>query len=429
MRYRQGKDAEEGEGAMLPPHIETQLIHGAYEPEQVTGATALPIFQSTAFAYETAEEIEAVFAGRDAGYTYTRIGNPTLDRLERRIADLEGGLAAVSCSSGMAAITATVLGLAGSGDEIVSADSIFGGTYSLFCKTLTRFGVKTRFAASTDVQAYRDAITDRTKLIFVETIGNPGLDVPDLAEIAEVAQRQDVVLVVDNTVTTPVLIRPAALGANIVIHSTSKFINGHGNSIGGMVVDCGNFDWTHPRYQHLEPFHKRFRKFAFVASLRNQICRDMGFTLSPFNAFLTSVGIESLGVRMERHCSNASRLAEFLSKDPRVEQVRYPGLATHPDHAVALRQFQGRFGGILTLRLGAKERCFRFINGLRLAQNLANMGDTKTLVIHPASTFCRELDDQERHAMGATDDLVRISVGLEHVDDIIEDISQSLERI
>jgi O-acetylhomoserine (thiol)-lyase len=411
-----------------PLHVETQLLHGAYAPNDETGATTLPIFQSTSFAYRTAEELEAVFAGREAGFVYTRINNPTLDGFERRLAVLEDALGAVSCASGMAAISATVLTLAGVGDEIVSGNSIFGGTYSLFNATLRRCGIKSVFVEATDVAAFRAAVTDRTRLIFVETIGNPKLDVPDLAAIAEVATAKGVVLVVDNTVTTPVLLQPKTLGAAIVVHSTSKFINGHGNAIGGIVVDCGTFDWSNPRYAHLRPSYDRVRQFAFLAALRNQVHRDLGCCFSPFNAFLMSIGIESLAVRMERHCANALRVAETLAGHPGVGVVRYPGLGSHPDHGVACRQFGGRYGALLTLRLGTKKRCFGFINGLQRAQNAANLGDAKTLVIHPASTFCRDATEEERQAMGVTDDLVRLSVGIEHVDDILADIDQALDQ-
>ena len=409
-------------------HIETEVLHGAYAPEETTGATALPVFQSTSFAYKSAEELEAVFAGRDAGFVYSRINNPTLDRFERRMTALEDGLASVSCASGMAAISTTALALAGAGDEIVSGNSIFGGTYSLFAHTLARYGIETRFVETTDVEAYRGAITHRTKLIFVETVGNPKLDVPDIAAIAKVAKEHGIVLVVDNTVTTPVLCRPKALGADIVIHSTSKYINGHGNAIGGVIIDCGTFDWASARYPHLKPFHDRVRHFAFVASLRNRVHRDLGCCFSPFNAFLMSIGMESLAVRMERHCSNARGVAELLDGDKRVEKVCYPGMTAHTDHGVAGRQFAERYGALLTLRLGTKERCFSFINSLQRAQNLANLGDAKTLVIHPASTFCRDANEDERRAMGVTDDLVRFSIGIEHVDDILEDIDQALSQ-
>jgi len=408
-------------------HVNTELLHGAYAPEETTGATALPIFQSTSFAYESAEELEAIFAGKDAGYVYSRINNPTLDRFERRMTVLEDGLASVSCSSGMAAISTAILTLAGSGDEIVSGSSIFGGTHSLFAHTLPRYGITTRFVEATDSGTYRSAINDRTKVIFVETLGNPKLDVPDIAAIAAIAKEHGIALVVDNTVTTPVLCKPKTLGADIVVHSTSKCINGHGNAIGGVIVDCGSFDWASPRYPHLKPFYDRVRHFAFVAGLRNRVHRDLGCCFSPFNAFLMSIGIESLAVRMERHCTNATRVAEALSQDARVDEVRYPGLPDHPDYAVATRQFSGGFGPLLTVRLGTKERAFKFINALQRAQNLANLGDAKTLVVHPASTFCRDAIDEERQAMGVTDDLVRLSIGIEHSDDILEDIAQALD--
>jgi O-acetylhomoserine (thiol)-lyase len=410
-------------------HPDTQVLHGAFKPEAETGATAAPIFQTASFAYATAEELEAVFAGREPGYVYSRISNPTVTQFERRMTVLENGFGALACASGMAAISATVLALAGTGDEIVSGNSIFGGTYSLFHQTLSRTGITTRFVEATDVKAYRQAITDRTKLIFVESIGNPKLDVPDLAAIAAVAREKGVVLVVDNTLPTPLLLQPKTLGADIVIHSTSKFINGPGNAIGGIIIDSGTFDWSNPRYVHLNPFYKRAREMAFLACLRNQICRDLGACLSPFNAFLMSIGVESLGVRMERHCANAAQVARFLADHPRVRGVRYPGLANHPDHAVALRQFAGRYGAVVTLRLDNKAQCFRFINGLKLAQNLANLGDARTLVIHPASTFCRDLSDAERSAVGVSDDLVRLSVGIEHVADLIADLEQSLEGL
>jgi O-acetylhomoserine (thiol)-lyase len=409
-------------------HIETNVLHDGDAPEDRTGATVFPVYQSTAFAYESAEQIESVFAGRAPGFVYSRIGNPTLDRFERRMTALENGISSISCASGMAAISTTVLALAQAGDEIVSGNSIFGGTYSLLAHTLPRYGITTRFVETTDPDAYRNAITDRTRLIFVETIGNPKLDVPDIAAVAAIAKAHGLILVVDNTVTTPVLCRPRDLGANIVIHSTSKFINGHGNAVGGVIVDCGTFDWDSPRYPAIRAFHNRFGEFAFAAALRRQIHRDLGACASPFNTFLMGIGMDSLAVRMERHCANAARLAECLASDPRMDAVRYPGLPAHPDRATAQRQFVSGFGALMTIKLGTRERCFRFINALRRIRNLANLGDVRTRVIHPASTFCRDADDRERAAMGVTDDLVRLSIGIEHVEDILEDIDQALGR-
>ncbi len=407
-------------------HIETELIHGGYSPDKEHGATAAPIFQSASFAYETAEDMESVFGGRAPGFVYSRINNPTLSQFEKRMTVLENGIAALTCASGMAAISATVLALAGTGDEIVSGKSIFGGTYSLFANTLVRYGIKTKFVDTTDATAYQDAITDRTKLIFVETIGNPKIDVPNIKAIAEIAKKNGIVFVVDNTVATPVMLKPKSLGADIVIHSTSKYINGHGNSIGGIVVDCGTFNWSNPRYEHLEPFYKKVRQFAFMALLRNRVYRDLGFCMSPFNAFLMSIGIESLAVRMERHCSNAATIASALNNDNRIQNVRYPGLETHSDHATAKEQFNGLYGAIMTIELDDKKSCFNFMNNLKRVQILANIGDAKTLAIHPASTFCRDASESERTGMGVTDNLIRLSIGLEHVDDIIADIDQSL---
>lgn len=409
-------------------HMSTKLLHSARASETDSGAMVTPIYQNSAFAYDSADAIEAVFAGRQAGYVYSRMGNPTLTQLERNLTVLEDGLGAISTSSGMAAITSTVLALAESGDEIVSGNSIFGGTYSLLHSTLARSGIKTRFVESTDVEAFRKAITDRTKLVFVETIGNPKLDVPDISEIAKVAHEKGIALAVDNTIT-PSLFQPKKAGADIVIHSTTKFINGHGNAIGGAIIDTGIFDWAGKRYQHLDNIRKRSGNFAFLAFLRSQIFRDTGGCQAPFNAFLTSIGIESLVVRMERHTLNAIKVARFFASDKRIVDVRYPGLETHPDHKVAGRQFENGYGALLTLSLKDRESCFKFINGLKRARNAANIGDVRTLVIHPASTFCRELTGEERQAVGVSDNLIRFSIGIEHVDDIISDIDVSLYNI
>lgn len=410
-------------------HINTRLIHGGYSPESETGATITPIFQNSAFAYKTAEQIEDVFAGREGGYIYTRINNPTIDSFERRLNAAESGLAALACSSGMAAISTALMGLAGSGDEIVSGNSLFGGTYSLLAHTLERFGIHTKFVESTDLAAFKAAITDRTKAIFVESIGNPKLDVPDIKALSALAKENGIALVVDSTVTTPVLFPSKSLGVDIVVHSTSKFINGHGTAIGGAMVDCGTGPWSGPRYVHLHDLFKQTRQFAFLAFLRTRLHRDLGPCLAPQNAFLMSTGMDTLGLRMERHSTNALALATFLSKHPTVAETRYPGLASHPNHAVAARQFTGGFGAILTIRLGDRERCFKFINGLRRVQNLANLGDVKTLAIHPASTICRECTDEERKAIGVTDDLIRMCVGLEHIDDIQTDMDSALKAL
>lgn len=409
-------------------HPDTRLIHGGFSSDPATGATVPPIVQSTAFAYPAAEDLEAVFSGREPGYIYSRIANPTVRAFEARMTALEDGLGAIAVSSGMAAISTLVMALVGAGEDIVAGNSLFGGTYSLFHETLSRCGIGVRCVDPTDPAAFRDAIGDRTRLVFVETIGNPKLDVPDLAAIAAVTKAHGVPLVTDSTVTTPVLIRPKQFGADIVVHSASKFINGHGNAIGGVIIDTGTFDWSAARFAHLAPFHRRVGPFALLALLRNRICRDLGGCLAPFNAFLLDMGLDTLGLRMERQCSNAARVAAFLATHPAVAQTGYPGLESHPAHALAQRQFNDRYGAIVTLRLGNRAQCFRFINRLRLAANLANLGDVRSLVIHPASTICRDFGVAEQQTMGVTDDLVRFSVGIENAADLISDIQQALEE-
>lgn len=410
-------------------HLETKIIHGAYAPEQTSGATSLPIVQSTGFSYGSAEEIEAVFAGRQGGFVYSRIANPTVAALEARLTALEEGVGGIAVSSGMAAVSSLVLALACSGDEIVAGNSLFGGTYSLFRQTLSHYGIRARFVDPRDPAALGEAIGDATRLVFVESIGNPKLDVPDIASIAAVTRERGVPLVVDSTATTPVLVRPKRLGADLVVHSMSKFINGHGNAVGGVIVDSGTFDWSSPRFPLLAQYRSRVGQFALLAALRNRVCRDTGCCLAPFNAFLLGMGLETLGVRIERHCANAARVAALLAGHPQVERTCYPGLDGHPDHAVAERQFGGRYGGLVTVGLGTRERAFRFINGLRLAKIVSNIGDTRTLVIHPASTFCRDFGAEERTAMGAEDDLVRISVGIEDPADILNDMEQALAKL
>ncbi len=410
-------------------HLETQLVHGAGASEPSIEATTPPIVQSTAFTYGSAEKIEAVFAGREAGYVYSRIANPTVAAFEAKMTALEDGVGSIAVSSGMAAISSLVLALAGSGDDIVAGSSLFGGTYSLFQHTLSRYGIRVRFVDPTRPEAFREAIGDATRLVFVETIGNPKLDTPDLAALSAITRELGVPLVVDSTVTTPLLVQPKRLGADLVVHSASKFINGHGNAIGGVLIDAGSFDWASPRFPHLAPYRAKVGRFALLAALRNRIYRDLGCCLAPFNAFLLSMGLESLGVRMERHCENSARVATFLAAHPQVADTGYPGLDSHPGHAVAQRQFAGRYGALLTLKLGTKERGFRFINALRLAKNSANLGDTRTLVLHPASTIYRDFIAEERSAMGAPDDLVRLAIGIEQADDILADLSQALDSL
>lgn len=408
--------------------FDTKLIHGGTAPGP-SGATKSPIVQASAFAYDTAEELEDIFKGRAIGQVYTRIGNPTLESLEKRLAVIENGIAAIVTASGMAAITTAVMAIVRSGDEILSSSSLFGGTYSLFHDTLANYGIKTRFVDPTDLAALEASVNDCTRLIFVETIGNPKMDVPDIAAFAEIARKNGIPLMVDATVSSPYLARVQELGADIIIHSTSKYINGTSNSIGGAVIDAGSFNWQSAKFPHFEQFYRKYRNFAFTARTRKLIHKDFGACAAPMNAFLLGEGLETLALRMERHCSNALKLAEFLNSHEKVTWVNYPGLTDSPFFEVAKRQFGGRFGGLLTFGLADKPSAFRLINNLRLAKNLANIGDTKTLVIHPASTICADYTAEVKALMGVTEELVRVSVGIEDVQDILEDFAAALEQV
>lgn len=408
--------------------IETLALHGGFEPDKETGSTTAPIYQTTAYAYATADELADVFSGRAPGYTYTRIANPTSAAFERRLAQLEGGIGCLSCSSGMAAINSVVMALTHAGDHIIASNGIFGGTVSLFTKTLSRFGLKTTFVDAADIEGFRQAIQPETRLIFVETITNPRMDVPDIPSLAQIAHEAGLPLVVDSTVSTPILIRPGEWGADIVVHSVSKFINGHGNSIGGAIIDTGNYDWRSCPFEDIKALAKKAGKLAFLAHLRTLIYRDLGCCPSPFNSFLHLIGIEGLPARMEIHCRNGMALAEYLSTHQKVAQVNYPGLPSNQYHELASRLFGAKFGGVFTFRLGTAQAASRFLDNTSLAQNLANIGDSKTLVIHPASTIFQEFPPEEREAMGVPDDLIRVSVGVESIKDIIADFDSALEH-
>ncbi|ACH38995.1 O-acetyl-L-homoserine sulfhydrylase [Citrifermentans bemidjiense Bem] len=407
--------------------FDTKLIHGGTSPGP-SGATKTPIVQASAFAYDTAEELEDIFRGRAVGQVYTRIGNPTVDTLEKRLAAIEDGIAAVATSSGMAAITTSVMAVVRSGDEVLSSSSLFGGTYSLFHVTLANFGIETRFVDPVDLAAVEAGINDKTRLIFVETIGNPKMDVPDIAAFAAIAKKHGIPLMVDATVSTPYLARSKELGADIVVHSTSKYINGTANSIGGAIIDAGSFNWQSPKFPHFEQFFRKYRSFAFTARVRKLIHKDFGACAAPLNSFLLGEGLETLALRMERHCSNALQVARFLQAHEKVTWVNYPGLDDSPFYEVAKRQFNGRFGGLLTFGLTDKAAAFRVINNLRLAKNLANIGDTKTLVIHPASTICADYTPEVKALMGVSEEQVRVSVGIEDIEDILEDFAAALEE-
>jgi len=407
---------------------ETLAIHGGYTCGDRSGATAVPIHQTVSYAYKTAGELADVFGGRAPGYIYTRLANPTTTALELRLAQLENGIGAIATSSGMAAIASVAMGLLRAGDEVIAARGIFGGTVSLFENTLGRFGVRTHFVDVAGTDQFARAVNDRTRFIFVETVGNPRMDVPDLPAIAEIARQANIPFIVDSTVTTPFIARPADFGADIVIHSTSKFINGHGTAIGGCIIDTGGYDWAKGAFDDIRRLSERAGQMAFLFHLRNLIYRDLGGCPAPMNSFLMLQGLETLPGRMERHCAGAEKLARYLQGHERVSWVNYPALPESRFYDRVKKLYGGRGGGLLTFGLGDREKAFRFIDSLKLAKNLANLGDARTLVIHPASTIFEEFDDETRTGMGVGQDMVRVSVGLEDFEDIVKDFEQAIEK-
>lgn len=424
----------------------TRAVHAAQETaDPATHARAVPIYATTSYVFDGPEHAANLFGLREFGNIYTRIMNPTNDAFERRIADLEGGVAAVATASGQAAQTLALLNLAQAGDSIVASSSLYGGTFTLLKYTLGRLGITTRFVDGNDPRAFADAIDETTKAVYVETIGNPRLDVPDFRAIADVAHAAGVPLVVDNTFGTPFLVRPIEHGADVVLHSATKWIGGHGTSIGGVVVDGGTFDWAasdrfratyvdpEPAYHGLS-FAGSFGNLgganvAFAIRLRVLLLRDVGAALSPFNSFLFLQGLETLHLRIQRHSENALAVARFLEAHPAVTWVSYPGLESHPTHALAARYLEGGFGGVLTFGvLGGEEAAKRVIAESRLFSLVANVGDAKSLVIHPWSTTHEQLEPAEREAAGVTADLVRLSVGIEDADDLLRDLDRALRR-
>ena len=408
--------------------FQTKLIHGNWSGDNQTGATNVPIYYSNAFKHGTAKEIENIFAGRELGYVYSRIANPTVEAFEKRITAVEGGIGALAASSGMSAIYLTVMNILRPGDEIISSSGIFGGTYNLF-KNLEEYNIIVKFPEKLDAETLRSEITDKTKLIFTETIGNPKLDVLDIEAVASVCKEKNIILAVDSTVTTPYLIRPLDYGADIVIHSTSKFINGNANAVGGVIVDGGSIKYGDEKYTGFKRYAKRFGKFAFIARLRTEIAKDLGAIMSPMNSFLSLIAIETLGLRMKAHCNNALKLGEFLAAHAKTTDVNYPLLKNSADYETAKKYYKKGAGGIITCRLGSKERAFKFIDNVKLISNLVNIGDSKTLIVHPASTICAHNTLAEKIQMGVYEDLVRISVGIEDCSDIMEDIDQALGQV
>lgn len=418
---------------------ETLAIHAGYSPDPTTKAVAVPIYQTTSFAFDDTQHGADLFDLKVAGNIYSRIMNPTNDVLEKRVAALEGGVAALAVASGMAAITYAIQTVAGVGDNIVSVAKLYGGTYNLFAHTLPRQGIEVRFAAHDDIAALEALIDANTKAVFCESIGNPAGNIVDLRALADAAHRHGVPLIVDNTVATPILCRPFEHGADVVVHSLTKYIGGHGTSIGGIVVDSGQFPWAEhkerfpllntpdPSY-HGVTYTEAFGAAAFIGRCRVVPLRNTGAALSPFNAFLILQGLETLALRMERHCDNALKVAEYLRGHPQVSWVKYAGLADHPEHELAQRYMGGKPASIMSFGIvGGIEAAARFIDALQLVVRLVNIGDAKSLACHPASTTHRQLNDEELARAGVSRDLVRLSIGIEHIDDILADLAQALD--
>ena len=420
--------------------FETMAIHSGYEVDPTTKAVAVPIYQTTSYAFDNTQHGADLFDLKVSGNIYTRMTNPTNAVLEARVAALEGGVGALAMASGMAAITASILCIAETGDNIVSTSKLYGGTYNLFAHTLPKLGIEVRFASHDAHDALAAAIDDRTKALYCESIGNPSGEIADIGRLAELAHAHGIPLIVDNTVATPALWRPMEHGADIVVHSLTKYMGGHGTTIAGMVVDSGRFPWTSHRQRfamltepdpsyHGTCYVDAMGAAAYIGRCRVVALRNMGAALSPFNAFLLLQGIETLALRMERHCTNALAIAKHLAQHPQVLWVNYAGLSTSPDHALAQRYMQGHASGILSFGIKGGERAGAcFIDALELVTRLVNIGDAKSLACHPASTTHRQLNEQELRQAGVSREMVRLSIGIEHIDDLTADIDQALAR-
>jgi len=420
---------------------ETIAVHGGYTPDPTTRAAAVPIYQTVSYAFDSTQHGADLFDLKVPGNIYTRIMNPTQDVLEQRVAALEGGVGALALASGQTAITYAILTIAEAGDNIVSASTLYGGTYNLFAHTLPQFGIQTRFADYREPESFAHLIDDRTKAVYVESIGNPLGNITDLEKIAEVAHRHGVPLIVDNTVATPYLLRPFEHGADIVVHSLTKYLGGHGNSIGGIIVDSGKFPWAEhkERFRRLnEPdvsyhgvvYTEALGPAAYIGRARVVPLRNTGGAISPFNAFLILQGIETLALRLDRITENALKVAEYLDRHPKVRWVNYAGLPDHPSHDLAVKYLGGRPSGVLTFGVsGGREGGARFQDALKLFTRLVNIGDAKSLACHPASTTHRQLAPDELAKAGVTEDTVRLSIGIEHIDDLLDDLGQALDAV
>lgn len=417
--------------------FDTLAVHAGQEPDPTTGAMAVPIYQTTSFVFQSTEHAANLFSLKEEGHIYSRMSNPTQDVLEKRIAALEGGVGALALASGQAAVAYAILNIAKAGDEIVSSSTLYGGTFNLFSTTLKRFGIDVKFVDPKDPANFKNAITSRTRAIYGEIIGNPKIDILDLEEVARIAHDAGIPFIVDNTFATPYLCRPFEFGADIVVHSATKFIGGHGTTLGGLIVDSGKFDWTNGNFPELaEPdpayhgvsFTETFGNAAYIAKVRCMLLRDLGACISPFNAFLLLQGLETLHLRMQRHVENAKKAAEFLKNHPKVAWVNYPSLPDSPYYPLAQKYMPKGAGAIFTFGLkGGYEAGKKFIESVKLFSHLANVGDAKSLVIHPASTTHQQLSPEEQIAAGVTPDMIRVSIGIEDIDDILKDLERGLD--
>lgn len=419
--------------------FDTLQVHAGQKPDPTTGSRAVPIYQTTSYVFDSPEHAANLFALKELGNIYTRIMNPTTDVFEQRIAALEGGVGALAVASGSAAITYAILNIAGAGDEIVAASTLYGGTYNLFSATLPRLGINTVFVNPDDPENFRKAINEKTKALYIETIGNPGINIVDIEAVAEIAHKNGLPLIVDNTFGTPYLIKPIEFGADIVVHSATKFIGGHGTSIGGVIVDSGKFDWagsgrfptlTEPdKSYHGLKYVEALGPVAYITKARVQLLRDTGAAISPFNSFLLLQGLETLSLRVEKHVSNTKKIVEFLNNHPQVSWVNYPSIKGNKYYELAQKYLPKGAGSIFTFGIkGGIDAAKKFIESLELFSLLANVADAKSLVIHPASTTHAQLSEEDQKAAGVTPDQIRLSIGIEDADDLIYDLEQALKR-
>ncbi|MEI7473547.1 MAG: homocysteine synthase [bacterium] len=417
--------------------LNTVALHGGQEVDATTHSRAVPIYQTTSYVFEDTQDAADLFALKKFGNIYTRLMNPTTDVLEKRVAQLEGGVAALAVASGQSAITYAILNIAKPGDEIVASSALYGGTYNLFSHTLKRLGINVKFIEPGDHEAFEEAINENTKLLYTESIGNPKLAIADIEKLADIAHSHNIPLIVDNTVATPYLLRPIDFGADIVVHSATKFLGGHGTSIGGIIVDSGKFDWAgsgkFPEFTETDDsyhgvvYSRDFGNLAYIIKARVQLLRDVGSAISPFNAFMIIQGIETLHVRLQRHCENALAVAKYLSSNKNVSWVNYSGLEENENYELAQKYLPNGQGALIGFGIkGGKESAIKFIDNLKLLSHVANIGDVKSLVIHPASTTHQQLTEEERVSSGVTSDYIRLSIGIEDIKDIIADLEQAL---